>query len=141
MASNSNKDLTFKELFDTRWFFGEISEESAKVILMEASESDGRTVKRMIFLKADGQPNKLRLFLGLIRFDLEDEPHFRFDGNRINFWCHGNPSCPDRFIGTMVMRKEVFKLRELLMVKVVDSGVDPETLKIPLTLKQEIKKS
>ena len=55
MACNSNKDLTFKELYDTRWFFGEISEERAKAILMEASENDGRTVKRMIFLKADGQ--------------------------------------------------------------------------------------
>ena len=147
MASNSNKDLTFKELFDTRWFFGEISEESAKVILMEASESDGRTVKRMIFLKADGQPNKLRLFLGLIRFDLEDEPHFRFDENHINFWCHGigNPTFPGGYLETMVMRKETFKLQELSMVKVVDSGVNPETLKrgpfkIPLTLQQEVKK-
>ena len=147
MASNSNKDLTFKELFDTRWFFGEISEESAKVILMEASESDGRTVKRMIFLKADGQPNKLRLFLGLIRFDLEDKPHFRFDENHINFWCHGigNPTFPGGYLETMVMRKETFKLQELSMVKVVDSGVNPETLKrgpfkIPLTLQQEVKK-
>ena len=147
MASNSNKDLTFKVLFDTRWFFGEISEESAKVILMEASESDGRTVKRMIFLKADGQPNKLRLFLGLIRFDLEDEPHFRFDENHINFWCHGigNPTFPGGYLETMVMRKETFKLQELSMVKVVDSGVNPETLKrgpfkIPLTLQQEVKK-
>ena len=51
MASNSNKDVTLKQLFDTRWFFGEISEESAKAILIEASENDGRTVKRMIFLK------------------------------------------------------------------------------------------
>jgi hypothetical protein len=147
MASNSNKDLTFKVLFDTRWFFGEISEESAKVILMEASESDGRTVKRMIFLKADGQPNKLRLFLGLIRFDLEDKPHFRFDENHINFWCHGigNPTFPGGYLETMVMRKETFKLQELSMVKVVDSGVNPETLKrgpfkIPLTLQQEVKK-
>ena len=147
MASNSNKDLTFKVLFDTRWFFGEISEESAKVILMEASESDGRTVKRMIFLKADGQPNKLRLFLGLIRFDLEDKPHFHFDENHINFWCHGigNPTFPGGYLETMVMRKETFKLQELSMVKVVDSGVNPETLKrgpfkIPLTLQQEVKK-
>ena len=147
MASNSNKDVTMKQLFDTRWFFGEISEESAKVILMEASESDGRTVKRMIFLKADGQPNKLRLFLGLIRFDLEDKPHFRFDENHINFWCHGtgNPTFPGGYLETMVMRKETFKLQELSMVKVVDSGVNPETLKrgpfkIPLTLQQEVKK-
>ena len=139
MACNSNKDLTFKELFDTRWFFGEISEESAKAILMEASENDGRTEKRIIFLKANGQSNKLRLFLGSIDYS-EDKPYFYFGENRVNFWCHGNPSCPDRFIGTMVMRKEIFKLRELLMVKVVDSGVDPETLKIPVTLKQEIKK-
>ena len=62
MASNSNKDVTLKQLFDTLWFFGEISEERAKAILMEAFENDGRTVKSMIFLKADGQPNKLRLF-------------------------------------------------------------------------------
>ena len=139
MASNSNKDVTLKQLFDTRWFFGEISEERAKAILMEASENDGRTVKRIIFLKANGQPNKLRLFIGSIDY-LKDKPYFYFEENHINFWCHGNPSCPDRFIETMVMRKEVFKLRELLMVKVVDSGVDPETLKIPVTLKQEIKK-
>ena len=139
MASNSNKDLTFKELFDTPWFFGEISEESAKAILMEASENDGRTVKRMIFLKADGQPNKLCLFFGSLNYS-KGEPHFFFGENHINFWCHGNPTCPDRFIGTMVMRKEIFKLQELSMVKVVDSGVNPETLKIPLTLKQEVKK-
>lgn len=139
MASNSNKDLTFKELFDTRWFFGEISEESAKAILIEASENDGRTVKRMIFLKADGQPNKLRLFFGNLDY-LKDKPHFYFGENHINFWCNGNPTCPGRFLGTMVMRKGIFKLQELLMVKVVDSGVNPETLKIPLTLKQEVKK-
>ena len=139
MASNSNKDLTFKELFDTRWFFGEISEERAKAILMEASENDGRTVKRMIFLKADGQPNKLRLFFGSLNY-LNDKPNFFFGENHINFWCHGNPSCPEIFKGTLVMRKEVFKLKELLMVKVVDSGVNPETLTIPLTLKQEVKK-
>ena len=140
MASNSNKDLTFKELFDTRWFFGEISEESARAILMEASENDGRTVKRMIFLKADGQPNKLRLFFGSLNY-LNDKPNFFFGENHINFWCYGNPtSCPYRFIGTMVMRKEIFKLQELLMVNVVDSGVNSESLKIPLTLKQEVKK-
>ena len=140
MASNSNKDLTFKELFDTRWFFGEISEENAKAILMEASENDGRTVKRMIFLKADGQPNKLRLFFGSLNY-LNDKPNFYFGENHINFWCYGSPTCPsDRFIGTMVMRKEIFKLQELLMVNVVDSGVNSESLKIPLTLKQEVKK-
>ena len=140
MASNSNKDLTFKELFDTRWFFGEISEERAKAILMEASENDGRTEKRIIFLKADGKRNKLRLFFGSI--DYLDKPYFYFEENHINFWCHGNqnPTCPEHFIGTMVMRKEVFKLKELLMVKLVDSGVNPETLTIPLTLKQEVKK-
>ena len=126
MASNSNKDLTFKELFDTRWFFGEISEESAKAILMEASENDG-------------QPNKLRLFFGSLNY-LNDKPNFFFGENHINFWCYGNPTCPDRFIGTMVMRKEIFKLQELLMVNVVDSGVNSECLKIPLTLKQEVKK-
>ena len=38
------------------------------------------------------------------------------------------------------MRKEIFKLQELLMVNVVDSGVNSESLKIPLTLKQEVKK-
>ena len=140
MASNSNKDVTLKQLFDTRWFFGEISEERAKAILMEASENDGRTVKNMIFLKAVGQSNKLRLFFGSLDYSNSEANHFFFGENHINFWCHGNPSCPDGFIETMVMRKEVFKLRELLMVKVVDSGVDPETLKIPLTLKQEIKK-
>ena len=40
------KGLTLKQLFDTPWFFGEISEERAKTILMEASENDGRTVKK-----------------------------------------------------------------------------------------------
>ena len=136
MASNSNKDLTLKELFDTRWFFGEISKESAKTILMEASENDGRTVKRMIFLKADLQTNKLRLFLGSLLY-IKDEP--QFCENHINFWCNGNPTIPESFLGTMVMRKEVFKLQELLLVKVVDSGVNPETLKIPLTIKENVK--
>ena len=135
------KGLTLKQLFDTPWFFGEISEERAKTILMEASENDGRTVKRMIFLKADGQSNKLRLFFGSLNYSNSEANHFFFGENHINFWwCHGNPTCPGRFIGTMVMRKEVFKLRELLMVKVVDSGVNPETLTIPFTLKQEVKK-
>ena len=43
MASNSNKDLKFEELFNTPWFFGEITEENAKAILMEASENDGNS--------------------------------------------------------------------------------------------------
>ena len=142
MACNSNKDLTFKELYDTRWLFGEISEERAKAILMEASENYGRTVKRMIFLKADGQSKKLRLFFGSLNYSNSEANHFFFGENHINFWCHGNqnPTCPEHFIGTMVMRKEVFKLKELLMVKLVDSGVNPETLTIPLTLKQELKR-
>ena len=134
------KGLTLKQLFDTPWFFGEISEERAKTILMEASENDGRTVKRMIFLKADGQSNKLRLFFGSLNYSNSEANHFFFGENHINFWCHGNPTCPGRFIGTMVMRKEIFKLQELLMVNVVDSGVNSESLKIPLMLKQEVKK-
>ena len=83
--------------------------------------------------------NKLRLFFGSLDY-IKDEPNFYFGENHINFWCHGNPSCPKSFKGTLVMRKEVFKLKELLMVKLVDSGVNPETLTIPLTLKQEVKK-
>ena len=126
-------------MFNTRWFFGEMSEESAKAILIKASENDGRKVKRMIFLKADGQPNKLRLFYGSLDY-LKDKPNFFFHENHINYWCNGIPTCPGSFIGTMVMRKEIFKLQELLMVMVVDSGVNLETLKIPLTLKQEIMK-
>ena len=55
MASNSNEDLTFEELFNTPWFFGEITEEKARAILMEASKNDGKTVKIMIFKKAIGQ--------------------------------------------------------------------------------------
>ena len=93
----------------------------------------------MIFLKADGQPKKMRLFFGSLNYS-EGKPRFYFGENHINFWCHGNPTCPGSFIGTMVMRKEIFKLRELLMVKLVDSGVNPETLTIPLTLKQEVKR-
>ena len=113
MASNSNKDLTFKVLFDTRWFFGEISEESAKVILMEASESDGRTVKRMIFLKADGQPNKLCLFFGSLNYS-EGKPMFYFGENHINFWCHGNPSCPQ------FHRNYGYEERSLQITRIVD---------------------
>ena len=78
-------------------------------------------------------------FFGSLNY-LNDKPNFFFGENHINFWCYGNPTCPDRFIGTMVMRKEIFKLQELLMVNVVDSGVNSESLKIPLTLKQDVKK-
>ena len=96
----------------------------------------------MIFLKAIST-EKFRLFLGtLLSYDLEGKPNFYFGENHLNFLHNGNPLSTyiHRVSQTLVMSKETFKLQELSMVKVVDSTVNPETLDIPMTLKQEVKK-
>ena len=135
MASNSNEDLTFEELFNTPWFFGEMTEENAKAILMEASENDGKTVKRMIFMKAIGQ-NSLALFFGSISF-FKGKADFSFGENHLNFWHIGAPEAE-----SMVIRTKPFPLKELSMAKLLDriDLVNLETLVIPKTIKKNIEK-
>ena len=139
MASNSNGDLTFEELFNTPWFFGEITEEKARAILMEASENAGKTVKRMIFMKAIGQ-NSLALFYGSLYF-LEGKPNFNFVENHLNFWFRGVPEAVLR-AKRMVLRTKAFSMKELSMVKLVSMTdlANLETLEIPKTLKEDIEK-
>ena len=139
MASNSNEDLTFEELFNTPWFFGEITEENAKAILMEASENDGKTVKIMIFMKDIGQ-NSLALFYGSLCFR-KGKPNFYFDENHLNFWFRGAPEAVLR-AESMVLRTKPFSMKELWMVKLVDMTdlANLETLEIPKTLKEDIEK-
>ena len=134
MASNSNEDLTFEELFNTPWFFGEMTEENAKAILMEASENDGKTVKRMIFMKAIGQ-NSLALFFGSISF-FKGKADFSFGENHLNFWHIGAPEAE-----SMVIRTKPFPLKELSMAKLLDriDLVNLETLVIPKTIKKTLR--
>ena len=139
MASNSNKDLTFEELFNTPWFFGEITVENAKAILLEASENDRKTVKRMIFMKAIGQTS-LALFFGSLYF-WKGKPNFNFVENYLNFWFRGAPEAILR-AESMVLRTKPFSMKELSMVKLVDMTdlANLETLEIPKTLKEDIEK-
>ena len=139
MASNSNKDLTFEELFNTPWFFGEITVENAKAILLEASENDRKTVKRMIFMKAIGQTS-IALFFGSLYF-WKGKPISNFVENHLNFWFRG---APEAVLGaeSMVLRTKPFSMKELSMVKLVDMTdlANLETLEIPKTLKEDIEK-
>ena len=139
MASNSNGDLTFEELFNTPWFFGEITEENAKSILMEASENHGKTVKTLIFMKAIGQTS-LALFYGSLCFR-KGKPIFYFAENHLNFWFRGALEAVLQ-AENMVFRTKPFSMKELSMVKLVDMTdlANLETLEIPKTLKEDIEK-
>ena len=144
-TSESWKNLKLQDLYKCPWFFGELSEENAKEILVEAKQndencSDFSECKTILFLRTgfdDIKENYFTIALGhLVQYDgFNDQPRFYFYEDysviiRAMLSCNKN----------LVMRKNPFSLQELGKVKTAASGVNPETLKLPMMIKDEVKK-
>ena len=133
-ASQSRKDKNLEDLYKYPWFFGELSEENAKEVLEEAMQNDEKSeAKAIVFLKSsfdDIKQNHFTIVYGhLSQHALNGQPQFYFYEN-----------CPCSILQNLVMRKNPFSLQELVQVKTATSVVNPETLKLPKMIKDEVKK-
>ena len=134
VPSQSWKNKNLEDLYKYPWFFGELSEENAKEILVEAKKNDTNSeAKSIIFLRTDFDDIKkihFNIVLGhLSQHDTIGQPHF---------YLHENPY-PYTIIENLVMRTNPFSLEELATVKTVISGVDPESLRLPKMIEDELK--
>ena len=134
VPSQSWKNKNLEDLYKYPWFFGELSEENAKEILVEAKKNDTNSkAKSIIFLRTDFDDIKkihFNIVLGhLLQHDTNGQPQF---------YLHENPY-PYTIIENLVMRTNPFSLEELATVKTVISGVDPESLRLPKMIEDELK--
>ena len=147
-ASKPWENLNLEDLYKSPWFFGEISEEEAKKILVEAKRNDGNLkAKRILFLKtvlwSPSQPrlNGKKHFTvvdGQIwQHDLNGQPQFIFHED---IWFIAVKAVNNDPFENSVMRKNPFSLEELANVKIATSGVNVETLVLPEKIKDELKK-
>jgi hypothetical protein len=128
-ASQSWNNKNLEDLYKHPWFFGELSEENAKEILVEAKQNDEKSeAKTILFLKTsfdDIKQNHFTIVLGhLSQHALNGQPQFYFHENY-----------PYSILQNLVMRKNPFSLQELVKVKTATSVVDPKTLKLPKMIK------
>ena len=150
MASSKPwENLNLEDLYKSPWFFGEISEEEAKKILVEAKRNDGNLkAKRILFFKTVflGCPCQSRFNMKkcftvvdgkISKHDLNGQPQFNFTEG---IWFPVLIAVRNSPFKNSVMRKNPFSLEELANVKTATSGVNVETLKLPKTIEDEIKK-
>ena len=131
------KNNTLEDLYKCPLFFGVLSQENAKEILIEAKQNDENSdAKSIIFLKTDFDDIKQHHFtivLGrLLQHDPNGQPQFYFHENYLS-WTYS-------IFENLVMRKNPFSLQELATVKTAASGVNLETLKLPKMIKNEVNK-
>ena len=142
------EDLNLEDLYKSPWFFGKISEEKAKKILVEAMQNDGNSkAKSILFLKtvlySASQPrlNGKKHFTvvngQLWQHDLNGKPQFIFHED---IWFIAIKAVNNDPFENSVMRKNPFSLEELANVKIATSGVNVETLVLPEKIKDELKK-
>ena len=147
-ASKPWENLNLEDLYKSPWFFGELSEEEAKKILVEAKQNDGNLkAKSILFLKtvlwSPSQPrlNGKKHFTvvdGQIwQHDLNGQPQFIFYED---IWFLVKKAVKTNPFKNSVMRENPFSLEELANVKTATSGVSVETLKLPKMIEDEIKK-
>ena len=140
MVPSQSRKKNLEDLYKCPWFFGELSEEKAKEILVEAKQNDKNfEAKSIIFLRTgfdDIKKNYFTIAMGYLvqHDDFNGEPRFYFykDYSVISPMLSCNKN--------LVMRKNPFSLEELGKVKTAASGVNPETLKLPMMIKDEVKK-
>ena len=136
-ASQFEKYNTLENLYKCPWFFGELSEENAKEILEEAKQNDENSeAKTIIFLKTDFDDIKRHHFIivlgRLSQHNPNGQPQF-YLYEKFSSWKYS-------IFENLVMRKNPFSLEELATVKTATSGVNPETLKLPKMIEDEVKK-
>ena len=152
-ASKPWKNL--RDLYNCPWFFGQLSEENATKILTEALQNDGNLgLKFILFLKTVKRPsgqNQFTLVSGHIwqhaslNGQLKNEVNFLYDKNcKLGSYCDCyfriNSAMKNPFLNELVKRKNPFSLEELAQVSKATSGVIIETLVLPKTIKDELKK-
>ena len=143
-ASKPRENINLEDLYRCHWFFGELSEEKAKEILIEARKKEPNAeVKSILFLKTvvwrpSGQKHFTLvsghiLCQGKKRYDPNYQPRFIFYEN---LWTSTkiNP------LANSVMRTNPFSLEELALVKTATSKINVETLKLPKMITDEIEK-
>ena len=144
------EDLNLEDLYKSPWFFGELSEEKAKEILVEAMQNDSNSKEKSILflktvLRSSSQPrlNGKKHFTvvdGRIwQDDLNGQPQFIFFKDSWFIAVEAVRNNPFEFENS-VMRKNPFSLEELAYVKTATSGVNLETLVLPEKIKDELKK-
>ena len=141
------ENLNLEDLYKKPWFFGEISEEEAKKILVEARRNDENLkAKRIFFFKTILWSNGKKYFEivdgQISKHDLNGQPQFNFTEDI--WWpvlvaLRYSPFKNSRDFSSVV-RKNPFTLEELANVKTATSGVNVETLKLPKMIEDEIKK-
>ena len=125
-ASQSRKNKNLEDLYKYPWFFGELSEENAKEILVEAKQNDENCSefserKTILFLRTgfdDIKKNYFTIAMGYLvqHDDFNGEPRFYFykDYSVISPMLSCNKN--------LVMRKNPFSLEELGKVKLQPLG-------------------
>ena len=138
-ASKPQENINLEDLYKCHWFFGELSDEKAKEILIEAKKKEPNSeVKSILFLKTvvwrpSGQKH-FTLVSGHIvcqgkkRYDPNYQPRFIFYEN---LWCTTIGSVEINPFVNSVMRTNPFSLEELALVKTATSKINVETLMLP----------
>ena len=130
-----NKNLeNLENLYKYPWFFGELSEENAKEILVEGRWKDGNSQGKSIIFLGTGFDDIKKIHLNIVLGHLSQH-----DANgQPQFYSHEKYAYTN--IENLVMRKNLFSLEELATVKTAISGVDPETLRLPKMIEDKLKK-
>ena len=156
-ASECWKNLNLADLYKCPLFFGELSEEDAKEILVEAKKNDKNSDGKIILFSKtvfdEIKKNHFTIVSGhLLEHDINGEP--MEDGGVDATVIHGRQhqfyffeddwytaicSVWEPF-KNLIMRKYPFSLEELAKTKIAISGVNPETLGLPKRFEDEVKK-
>ena len=142
------ENLNLEDLYKSPWFFGEISEEKAKEILVEAMQNDSNSkAKSILFLKT--------VLLSASQPHLNGKKHFTIVNGQIwphnlngqhefifheDIWFIAIKAVNNNPFKDSVMRKNPFSLKELANLKTAIFGVNVENLVLPKKIKDELKK-
>ena len=146
-ASKPQENKNLEDLYKCHWFFGQLSEEKAKEILIEAKKKEPNSVvKSILFLKTvvwrpSGQKHFILVSGHIVCrgkwHDPNSQPQFIFHEN---LWCTTIGSVKINPLANSVMRTNPFSLEELALVKTAASEINVETLKLPKMITDEIEK-
>ena len=156
-TSESWKNLNLQDLYKCPWFFGELLEEDAKEILIEAKKNDENSDGKIIlFLKTvfdEIKKNHYTVVSGhLLEHDIHGEPmeDGGVDATVINGRQHQFYFFEDDWYAAicsvwepfknLITRKYHFSLEELAKVKTAASGFNLEMLGLPKRFEDEVKK-
>ena len=139
------KYVNLEDLYKCDWFFGELSEENAKEILIEAMRKNEKSEgKSILFLKTvlwmpSGQKH-FKVVNGHIcgkkwRHDHNHQPQIFFCEP---LWCSATDAVNNNPFKDSVMRNNPFSLEVLALVKTSEMKV--ETLELPEMIKDEVEK-